>query len=95
MKSKIQYKSTYLQKKDRLIKNRFLFAKGGAWREGVGVWNQQRQTIIYRMDKQQDPLYSTGNYTQYPQTNHKGKEYEKHLCIIESLCNTEEINTTL
>ena len=39
MKSKIQYKSTYLQKKDRLIKNRFLFAKGGAWREGVGVWN--------------------------------------------------------
>ena len=25
-------------------------------------------------------LYSTGNYTQHPVTNHKGKEYEKE-CI--------------
>ena len=56
MKSKIQYKSTYLQKKDRLIKNRFLFAKEGTGRERVEVWNLQRQNIIYRMDKQQDPL---------------------------------------
>ena len=23
------------------------------------------------------PLYSTGDYTQYPVINHKGKEYEK------------------
>ena len=33
--------------------------------------------------------------SQYPQINHKGKKHEKHICIIESLCNTEEINTTL
>ena len=36
------------------------------------------------------------NYIQYPVTNHNGKEYEKiyiHICIIELLCCTEEINT--
>ena len=26
------------------------------------------------------PLYSTGNYIQYPVTNHNGKEYQKE-CI--------------
>ena len=35
------------------------------------------QTTIYRMDKQQVLLYSTGNYIQYPVINHNGKEYEK------------------
>ena len=32
-------------------------AKGeGGWgRDGLGVWDQQMQTIIYRMDKQQGP----------------------------------------
>ena len=29
---------------------------GGGWgRDGLGVWDQQMQTIIYRMDKQQGP----------------------------------------
>ena len=29
---------------------------GGEWgEEGLGVWGQQMQTIIYRMDKQQGP----------------------------------------
>ena len=43
-------------------------------------------------------LYSTGNYIQYPVTNHNGKECEKgcmYVCITESLCCTAEINTTL
>ena len=73
------------------------------------------QTIIYRMDKQQGQLYSTGNYIQYPMIYHNGKEYEKeyvwdryiyiykiyiyyiymYVCIIESLCCTAEVNTTL
>ena len=26
-------------------------------------------------------LYSTGNYIQYPEINHDGKEYEKTMCI--------------
>ena len=29
---------------------------GGGWgMDGVGIWVQQMQTIIYRMDKQQGP----------------------------------------
>ena len=41
-------------------------------------------------------LYSTGNYIQYPVTNHHGKEYEKEcIYMYESLCRTAEINTTL
>ena len=48
--------------------------------------------------------YNTGNYLQYPVTNHNGKEYEKeythththtHIYITESPCCTTEINTTL
>ena len=33
------------------------------------------QTIIYRMDKQQGPLYSTGKYSQYSVINHNENEY--------------------
>ena len=44
------------------------------------------------MDKQQVLSYSTDNCIQYPVINHKEKEY---IYIIESLCYTEEINTTL
>ena len=55
-------------------------------------------------------LCSTGNYIQYPVTNHKGKEYEKEymcvfvclcvcvfvcVCSTESLCCTEEIKAAL
>ena len=69
--------------------------QGGGWgREGLRVWDQQLQTIIYRMDKHQRPIvYSTCIYIQYPMINHSGKEYEKE-CINESLCCTAEINIT-
>ena len=42
-------------------------------------------------------LYSRENYIQYPVINHNGKEYFKniYIYIIESLCCTAEINTTL
>ena len=44
-------------------------------------------------------LYITRNYTQYPVTNHNGTEYtlkkNAYMCIIESLCCTAEIGTTL
>ena len=43
--------------------------------EGLGVWDYQIQTIIYRLDKDKVLMYSTGNYIQYPVTNHNGKEY--------------------
>ena len=62
-------------------------------RERLGVWDQQMQTSIYRMGKQQ------GNYIQYPATNCNGKAYEREkniqVCITESLCCTPETNTTL
>ena len=66
----------------------------------LGFGDQQMQTDIYRMDGQQDLLYSTGNYIQYPVINHHGKEYEKeyiytyiYICITEPCCCTAEINT--
>ena len=39
------------------IKNSLVVAmgEGGEGRDGAGVWGQQMQTIIYRMDKQQGP----------------------------------------
>ena len=39
-------------------------------------------TTIYKMDKLQVLLYSTGNYSQYPVINHKGKESEKEYLYI-------------
>ena len=53
------------------------------------------KAIVYKMDKQQVQLYSTGNYIQYPVINHNEKEYEKYIFITESSCCTAEINTTL
>ena len=51
-------------------------------REGLGVWNQQMQTIIHRMGKQQGPTDSTRNYIQYPVINHNGREYEKECIYV-------------
>ena len=69
--------------------------EGGRWeRVGLGVWDQQMQTGIYRMDNNKVLLYSTGNHIQHPVINHNGKEYEKEcICITESLFCTAEINT--
>ena len=47
---------------------------GGGWTGSLG---QQMQTIIYRMNKQQGPMYSTGNYIQYPVITYYRKESEK------------------
>ena len=68
------------------------------------------QTTIYKIDNQQDLLYSTGNYAQNFVIIYKGKESEKesirkymcvYMCVCvciymsESLCCTPETNTTL
>ena len=69
--------------------------RGEQGREGWGVQNQQWQTNIQRMDKQQGPTVLHRDI-QYPVINHNGKEYEKeyiYICITESLCCTAEINT--
>ena len=40
------------------------------------------QTLLYRMDKQQGPLYITRNYIQYPMIYHNGKENEKEYIYM-------------
>ena len=72
----------------------------GWGREGLGVWDQQMQTIINRMDKQQGLTAEHRIYIQYPVINQNGKEYRKEcvcvcvcVCVTESLCCTAEINT--
>ena len=42
----------------RDVENRLVVAKGegGAGRDGLGVWGEQMQAVIYRLDKQQDPI---------------------------------------
>ena len=49
---------------------------------GLGVWDQQVQTIIHKMNQQHGATVqdSTGNYIQYPVVNYSGKEFEK-ACI--------------
>ena len=61
---------------------------GGEEERGSGVWGQQIQTTVYRMNNKV-LWYSTENYIQYPVINQNGKECEKSLCC------TAEINTTL
>ena len=43
-------KQTYRQREQTCCQG-----EGGQGREGLGVWNQQMQTIVYRIDKQQGP----------------------------------------
>ena len=49
MNLSIKQKQTHRQKIDLWL------PRWGGWRERLGVWNQQMQTILYRMDKQQGP----------------------------------------
>ena len=63
---------------------------GKDWEFGIS-----RCKLLYTGWINKVPLYSTGNYTQYPVTKHNGNEYEKeclciYLCITESLCYTAE-----
>ena len=88
--------------KNRLtdIEDRLVVAKGGLGRGGKDwEFGISRGKLLYigRINNKV-LLYSTGNYIQYPGINHNGKEYEKeyiYICITESPCYTEEINTTL
>ena len=65
------------------------FQGGRIGKDGLGVRDQQKQTIIYRMDKQPKVLlYNAENYIQYPVINHNGKEYEKYMCNLIPLLST-------
>ena len=71
--------------------------EGGWEREGLGVWISRGKLLYIEWIKNKVLLYSTGDYIQYPVINHNEKNMKKniYICIIESLCCTEEINTTL
>ena len=71
MGSKIWYKSTYLQIKNRLtdIENRLVVANEEECEFGIN-----RGKLLYvGWVNNKVLLYSTGNYIQYPVTNHNEK----------------------
>ena len=60
-----------------------MVTKGERQGEGkLGVWDQQIQTTVYKIDKHMVLLYSTGNYIQYLVVNYNGKEYEKEYIYM-------------
>ena len=74
---------------------------GGCWgRDGLGVWDEQMQAIIYRMDEQQGPTVEHRELYSISCDKPEWKRiFEKRIdtciCIIETLCYTLEPNTTL
>ena len=55
------------------IKNILVDAR--KWGRVGGGWIGSLELATYRMDKQQGPTDSTGNYIQYAVINHNEKEY--------------------
>ena len=54
-----------------------LLSKGGCCqRDGLGVWDQQMQTSMCKMDKQQDPTVQHRELYSISCINHNRKEYE-------------------
>ena len=66
--------------------------KGGWGMNGLGVGDSRYTLLHIERINNKVPIYSTGNYIQYPVINHNLKE---HLYIIESFYHIEEINRML
>ena len=65
-------------------------------RERLGVWDQQMQTIMYRMDKQQDPrAHHREVYSTSCDKSQKNMKKNTYAYVHGSLCDTSETNTTL
>ena len=45
----------------------------------LGAWNEHKHTTVYKIDKNKDLLYSTGNYIHYRLITYNGKESEKEI----------------
>ena len=77
---KIWHKWTHLWKRNRLtvIENKHMFTKevSGEWINWK-FWISRYELLYVKYINSKDLPYSTGNYSQYPLINHKGKEYEK------------------
>ena len=84
MESKIQHRSTYLPKKNRLtdIDNR-VFQEGGGWGGKDWEFSISRGKLLYiGWINNKVLLYSPRNDSQYPVRNHNGKKYEKGYIYI-------------
>ena len=93
-----QFYLSMKQKQTHRHREQTVVAKEVEGREGwIESWDQQVQTIMYRMDNQQNLILQYKNLIQYPQINHNGKEYKSNLyvCITESLYYTSGIDMTL
>ena len=51
--------------------------EGYEWEFGVS-----RCKLLYQWINNKVLLYNTGNYIQYPEINHNGKEYEKECIYV-------------
>ena len=63
-----------------------------------GVCNWRVHTAMFKMDNQQGPVYSTGNFAQYSVITYKWEKNLKnnrYIYITEPLCYIPETNTLL
>ena len=67
------------QKQTHRRETRPVVAKGvgEVGRDGLGVWDQQMQTVTYRMDKEQGPTALHRELYSMSSENHDRKEHEK------------------
>ena len=82
----IWYKLTYLRNRNRIadIENRLVVVKGKTGMEWEAGHSRCKLSVMERIDNEV-LLYSTGNYIQYPEINHNGKEAFKKESIY--MCN--------
>lgn len=70
---------------NRLIdfKNKIMVTKGKEGeRAKTEVWDWHIYTSLYKIDKQQGPMYGTGSSTQYSVITYMGKELEKEWIYV-------------
>ena len=80
----IRHKWNYLQNRNQFtdIKNRFTKEERGVEKDGLGVWDQRMQTVNIEWINSKVPLYSAGNYTQYPVISYNGEGCEKECVYV-------------
>ena len=91
-----------MKQKQTDIENRLVVAKeeGGGGERMDWEFGISRCKLLYiEWINNKVLVCNTGNYIQYPVISHNRKDMKKNIyiyaCITESLCCTEEINTTL
>ena len=79
------------------IENRLVVAKGEGYGGGMDwKFGISRCKLLYMgWINNKILLYSTGNYIQYPVTNHNGKEYEKEYIYVYESFGVQQKLTTL